>query len=78
MNINDLHSHNSSPKSALEECYSRVNAALSRVVSDYEDLGVLSFRKRAYLRGVMMALSLILRMFQEIDVRWDNSNGDFN
>lgn len=62
----------------LEEALQRIGMAVQKATEQYKDLPMLSFRKRAYMQGVIFALGMVFNMLHELAHKHDNSTGAMN
>lgn len=73
------HQHDEAkPRTAGEEAMVRVAHALNSAQQDYQRLPMLSFGKKAYIKGVIKALTLIFGLLHELNHKYDNQHGGWN
>lgn len=73
------HDHkDTQPKTAVEEAMLCISKALEHAMIEAKQLSWFSFGKRAYMKGVVMALTLSLGLLHELYHKYDNSHGGWN
>lgn len=62
----------------LEDALQRVGQAIEIAGKEYQRTPIFFFKKRAYYKGVLFALTLVFQLLHELNHKHDNSRGDLN
>ena len=69
---------NAKPTSANEEAFQLIYRALEAASREYAAIGYFSFFRRAYYKGIVTTLGLMLEMVHGLHQKYENRRGTFN